>query len=441
MPRYYAANRSGCARLTMHRRTSLYTAALALLLPWAARPADWPQWRGPDRDGVWNETGILQAFPADGLKVRWRAPVGPGWSSPVVVRGRVYLTDMRLEKPRAWERIQCFTESTGRPLWSCESELAYPDWAFIPEHGGGPAATPIVEAGKIYWFGRSGRVDCLDARSGKGIWEVHLDKKYEVGVLSCRGSPLIEGNLLILFAGAKPGGCVMALDKQTGKEVWKALDDPLSNSSPLIIVAGGKRQLIVWTGSSVTSLNPVTGETYWRETMSTSGNDSIPTPVVQKNRLLISGLLFELDSHRPEARVLWPDTMAPSKRILSNTSTPMLQGDYVYSAKSSGELVCLKADTGIQVWGTTNVTELKNGASIHLAPNGDATFLFTDEGNLILARLAPGGYREISRAHLLEPTSVLGTRKLAWVPPVYANRCVFARNDAELICASLAAGR
>jgi outer membrane protein assembly factor BamB len=346
---------------------------------------------------------------------------------------------MRLEKPKAWERIRCFKESTGKLLWSYASELVYPEWAFIPEHGGGPAATPIVEAGKVYWFGRSGQVDCLDARSGKVIWEIHLDRKYEIGVLGCRGSPLIEGNLLILFAGGKPGACVIALDKRTGKEIWKALNEALSNSSPLIIVAGGKRQLIVWTNESVTSLNPVTGETYWRKPMVTSGNDSIPTPVIQKNRLLISGLVMELDARTPTAKVLWPETMATSKRILSNTSTPLLQGDYIYSAKSSGELVCLEAGTGKQVWGTTNVTELKTGASIHLTPNGDATFLFTDEGNLILARFAPDGYHEISRVHLLIPTSVLGTRRLAWVPPVYVNRCVFARNDEELVCASLAA--
>ncbi len=181
--------------------------------------------------------------------------------------------------------------------------MVYPDFAFNPEQGGGPAATLIVEAGKVYWQGRSGQVDCLDSRNGKVIWE-----------------------------------CVVALDKQTGKEVWKALDDSKSSSSPLIVVAGGKRQLIVWTANAVTSLNPATGETYWRETMVTSNNDSIPTPVVQKNRLLISGLMFELNADAPTARVLWPDTMAPSKRLLSNTSSPMLQGDYVYSAKSSGEL-------------------------------------------------------------------------------------------------------
>ncbi len=418
---------------------------LIIGLGWLAtlgmRAEDWPQWRGPNRDGVWKETGILKTIPADGLKFRWRIPVGPGWSSPVVVRGRVYVTDMRLAKPRAWERIQCFKEATGQRLWSRESELVYPDWAFIPEHGGGPAATPIVEAGRIYWFGRSGQVDCLDARSGRVVWEVHLDQQYEVGVLSCRGSPLIEGNLLILFVGGKPGACVIALDKRTGKEVWKALEEPLSNSSPLVITAGGQRQLIVWTGASLTSLNPATGATWWREPMVTSSNDSIPTPVIQQNRLLISGLMLELDDHTPTAKVLWPESKAAAKRILSNTSTPILQGDCVYSAKSNGELVCLAAGTGTPVWSVTNVTGLKTGASIHLTPNGDAVFLFTDEGNLISAQLTPDGYRELGRVHLLTPTSVLGPRRLAWTPPVYANRHIFARNDTELICASLAAKR
>jgi len=262
----------------------------------------------------------------------------------VVARGRVYLTDMRLAQPRAWERLHCFKESNGKELWSREWELlAYPDWAFIPEHGGGPAATPIVEAGRIYSLGRNGQVDCLDARSGKVIWEIKLRSKYEILELSCRGSPLIEGNLLIVFTGGKPGACVLALDKRTGKEVWKALDDAVSNSSPMAITAGGRRQLIVWTDNAVNSLNPATGETFWRMPMITSNNDSIPTPVVQNNRLLISGLMLELNDVKPEARILWPDSLAPAKRLLSNTSTPLLQGDYVYSAKSSGEFVCLEA--------------------------------------------------------------------------------------------------
>ena len=130
--------------------------------------------------------------------------------------------------------------------------------------------------------------------------------------------------------------------------------------------------------------------------MVTSNDDSIPTPVVQNNRLLISGLMYELDANQPNAKVLWPESRAPAKRLLSNTSSPMIRGDYVYSARSSGELICLAAGTGDQIWGTTNVTELKFGASIHLTPNGDITFLFTDEGNLILARLTPEGITRLT---------------------------------------------
>jgi outer membrane protein assembly factor BamB len=412
---------------------------LPLLLAVAVEAKDWPQFRGPNRDAVWNETGILQTFPADGLKIRWRAPVGPGWSSPVVAQGRVFLTDAHLQKPSVRERVHCFDEATGKPLWTYGYDVTYPDWVWVPSQSSGPTATPVVEAGKVYALGANGHIHCLDARTGGLLWEKKLAKEFTVRVLECRPSPLIEGNLLIVFTGAKPGACVIALDKRTGKEIWKALDETVSNSSPLVIVAGGERQLIVWTGESVTSLNPATGARYWREPMVTSNNDSIPTPVLQKSRLLIGGLMLKLGPDHPTASVLWPESRAVSKRILSNTSTALLQGDCVYSARSSGELVCLDAATGRQVWQTNTVTDLKNGASIHLTPCGDAVFLFTDKGDLIRARLTPEGYHEISRAHLLDPTYPFGGQKCAWTPPAYANRHVFARNDEELVCASLAA--
>jgi outer membrane protein assembly factor BamB len=412
---------------------------IALLLGvCAARAGDWPQWRGPNRDGVWNETGLLKTFPKDGLKIRWRAPVGGGWSSPVVAQGRVFLADAQLLKPKAKERVLCFDEATGKPLWTFAYDVIYPEWAFVPGQGGGPTATPVVEAGKAFALGINGHVHCLDARTGTVLWEKNLQKSYAVRDHSCRTSPLIEGNLLIVFTGAKPGACVLALDKNSGREVWKALDEPASSSSPFVVTAGGRRQLIVWTDESVASLNPVTGEVFWREPMVTSGNDSIPTPVVQKGRLLISGLMFELSARQPVATVLWPTNRAPARRLLSNTSTPMLRGDYVYSAKSTGELVCLDAATGALVWQTNTVTAIKSGASIHLTSTPEAVFLFTDKGELIRAHLTPQGYHEEGRALLIGPTTPYGGRNCAWTPPAFANGHVFARNEKELVCASLA---
>ncbi|MCI0540056.1 MAG: PQQ-like beta-propeller repeat protein [Verrucomicrobiales bacterium] len=425
----------------MNRRKFFQTAGLglSLLLPQAMPAEDWPQWRGPNRDGAWNETGIMESFPPGGSKLSWRAPVGRGWSSPVVAQGRVYLTDVQLARPAAKERVLCFQETNGQLIWSHQYSVDYPDWAFDP-NAGGPRATPIIRDGKAFTLGALGHLFCLDAAKGDVVWEKSLAKEYGLEPFSgITASPLIEGELLILYICGKPSAGVVALDRDSGKEVWRTLDDAFTYSSPIILSAGGRRQLIVWTQPAVTSLDPSTGRTWWREPFHTPGDMAVSTPVFANDRLLIGGLMFKLDTEKPAAAVLWPETRAAAKRILSNTSTALLRAEYVFSAKTSGELVCLEAGTGKEIWKTNSVTEPGNGSSIHLTPNGDAVFLFTDRGDLIRAHLTPAGYREISRTRLLEPTSPFGDRTRAWTPPAYANRHVFARNDAELVCASLAA--
>jgi outer membrane protein assembly factor BamB len=413
--------------------------AVQLLFPDASRGEDWPQWRGSGRNGVFAETGLLDSFPDAGLAVCWRVPVGWGWSSPVVAGGRVYVHDSEVVRPKAKERLHCFRETTGDSLWTYEYDVAYPDWAFDPQQQIGPVATPIVEDGRVYTVGRMGHLVCFDASSGRVLWQKNLETEYRAEWAPGTPSPLIEDNLLILFIGAKPASCVIALNKNTGQEVWRSLDESLTYSSPIIVGSGGKRQLIVWTQESVTSLDPATGQTYWRQRLMTSGEYAVSTPVFYNNRLLIGGLMFELDPQKPASRILWPVSKAPSRRIFSNTSTALFQGDYLFSAKSSGELICVEASTGKQIWTTDKVTDLINGASIHLTANGDSVLLFTDKGELIRARLTSAGYNEISRVALLEPTFPFGSRNVAWSPPAFANGHVLARNSKELVRASLAA--
>ena len=433
--------------MTQTRFAALRLAALGsvaigvLLLVPVASAADWPQFRGPNRDGNWNETGILESFPADGLQIRWRHPIGGGWASPVVVQGRVFVFDVELTPPSARERVHCFEEKTGKVLWVYAYEEKYGEWTFVPERGAGPTATPIVEQDRIYAVGANGFVHCLDVKTGTVVWERHLAREYEVAEMSCRPSPLIEGSLLIVFTGAKPGGALLALDKQTGKEVWKALEDHVSNSSPIAITFAGKRQLIVWSDNSIASLDPANGRVYWREPLVTSNNDSIATPVFHGNRLLVSGLMIELQTNPPAATFLWPENRVPARRILSNTSTPLWQGEYIFSARSSGELVCLEAATGKQLWSTNSVTKPKNGASIHITPQGGGYFLFTDEGDLIRAQLSSAGYQEIGRSHLIDPTWPFNGAKFVYAPLAFANRHVFARNEGEVVCASLEKGQ
>ncbi|HJT75947.1 MAG TPA: PQQ-binding-like beta-propeller repeat protein [Gemmataceae bacterium] len=418
---------------------SLSLGALVLsLLPaptvWAD---DWPQWRGPNRDGVWRED-----FSPGPPKVLWRAPVGPGWSSPVVAHGRVYLTDAQRARPKAKERVLCFEEGTGKPLWAFAYDVTYPDWAFTGGEGRGPTATPVVRDGKVYTLGNKGDLLCLDAAKGDVLWRRNLERDYRVQEFAFNASPLVEGDLLIACIGSYPGtlpSSVLALDKNTGKEVWKTPTEGLTNSSPVVLAAGGRRQLVVWTQGSVTSLDPATGKVLWRQRMKTAAQDAVATPVSHEARLLVSGLMLKLAPDRPAASVLWPDTKAATRRVLSNTCTPVLQGGCVFSARSSGELVCLAADTGEELWKTGTVTGLKQGAAIHLTPQGGGMFLYTDRGELIRAKLTARGYQEVSRFPLVEPVYPFAGRKVTWSPPAYADRRVFARSDRELVCASLAA--
>ena len=424
----------------LSRHRSLLTAAVLGMFWLRSIPVlagDWPQWRGANRDGVWNETGILESFPSGGLKVSWRVPIGRGWSSPIVSHGRVYVTDVQVVPPAARERVLCFEEATGKLRWSQEYSVAYPDWAFEPS-AGGPRATPIIRDGRLFTLGVLGDLFCFDAARGRVVWRKSLAKDYQVKEFTgITASPVIEDDLLILYICGKPTACVVALNKNSGKEVWRALDDSFTYSSPIIITAGGKRQLIVWTQEAVTSLDPAVGRILWREPLQTPGDMAVATPVFARQRLFVAGLMFQFDADKVRPSVLWPEARTAIKRILSITSTPLLAGDHLFSARTTGELVCLETGTGRQVWQTNTVTELKNGASIHLTPCGDAVFLFTDRGDLIRAQLTPSGYREISRTHLLDPTSPFGDRKCAWTPPAYANRHVYARNDTELVCASL----
>lgn len=430
----------------MMRASRLSVAKLLIgcfMLPMAGplMAADWPQWRGPDRDGAWTETGILSSFPAKGLTPKWTVPVGFGYSTPIISNGKLYLSDLVVENSNVFERVLCFNARSGKRVWLTQHRTSAPDWFFNPAQMRGPGSTPLIHHGRIYALSMFFVLKCHKARTGAVVWKRDLATEYQLPPTSLDASPLVDGNLLILPIGGKPAAGVVAFDLSTGREVWKALDQAATWSSPVIVLAGGTRQLIVWMRQSVTSLNPTNGAIFWSLPTVSGGSPgfaAVSTPVIQGDRLLISGLMLQLDRNHPAAKVLWPDTSSGTRRILSDTSTPLFRGDYVYSPRSGGLFVCLEAATGREVWQTNTVTSLRNGACVHLTPNGNFVFLFTDQGDLVRAQLTPAGYRELARVHLLEPTSPLFENKFAWAAPSFANRDIFVRNDRELRCYSLA---
>ena len=402
---------------------------------------DWPQWRGPNRDGAWTESGILTAFPPAGLVPKWKVPVGYGYSSPIIANGMLYLSDLVAEKPIVHERVRCFNTRSGKLFWSTEHQASPPDWFFGSEQTRGPGSTPIIHHGRVYALSMFSTLKCLEARTGTVVWQRDLATEYQLPPSSLDTSPLVDGNLLIVSIGGKPAAGVVAFDLMTGQEVWRALSEAATWSSPVIVAAGETRQLIVWMRQSITALNPTNGAVYWRvPTVSggSSGFSAVSTPVIQGDRLLVSGLMLQLDTTQPAAKVLWPDTPSGNRRILSDTSTPLFKDGFVYSPRSGGLFVCLEAETGRERWQTNAVTALRQGAAVHLTPNGSSLFLFTDRGDLLRAELTPAGFREIGRTHLIEPTSPLFGEKFVWSAPAFANRNLYVRNDLELRCYSFA---
>jgi outer membrane protein assembly factor BamB len=256
-------------------------------------------------------------------------------------------------------------------------------------------------------------------------------------------APLVEGGLLIVCAGGEPDACVIAFNKDTGHEVWKALADRPSYSAPIALTSGGKRQILVWTGDSITSLEPTGGKSYWQIPFPLGRTPlALATPVLHGDLLLVVSFengskLLKLDRNRPAATVVWETKRQPNSLM----GTPLFQGEHFYVADNYGEFQCLDATTGKRVWGTRQPTgETQWGESVHLTPNGKRVFLFNDRGQLIIALLNAEGYKELSRVDLLEPTvGAREERAVAWAHPAYANKHILVRNDKELLRASLAA--
>ena len=421
---------------------------------------DWPQWLGPQRDAVWRETGIIETFPAGGPPVRWRTKIGGGYAGPSVIAGHVYVADRQLApgvsnpanpfergKIQGVERVLCLNEADGKVLWKYEYDCPY-----TVSYPAGPRVAPQVSEGKVYSLGAEGNLFCLDASDGKVLWS--HDFKKELGVQTplwgFAGHPLIDGKKLICLAAGE-GSTAVAFDKDTGKELWRALTakEP-GYSSPVIYEAGGARQLILWHPEAACSLDPETGKVFWTEPFKAGSGMTISTPRKLGNELFFTcfyngSLMMQLAAGKPEAKAIWRTVKASEKdttHLNAVMCTPFLEDSYVYGVCSYGQLRCLKAATGERVWETFQATtagEPVRWANAFIVKNGDRFFLFNEKGDLIIARLSPKGYQEVSRAHVLEPTGTAAGRSVVWSHPAFANRRCYARNDREMVCLDLAA--
>lgn len=415
---------------------------------------DWPQWIGPRRDSEWRETGIVAKFPKGGPKILWRTPIAGGYAGPSVAEGRVYVADFSSpdgtgtnnpgarDRLKGTERVVCLDAKTGQEIWTYK----YPcDYAI--SYACGPRVTPTVADGRVYSLGAEGNLLCLDARKGAVLWQKELKKEYktETPVWGFCGHPLVDGKKLICLVGGE-GSVAVAFDKDTGKELWKALSasEP-GYCPPTIIEAGGKRQLLIWHPESLNGLDPETGATYWSFPLKPDFAMSICAPRKSGDLLFASGIrhtgaVVRLLKDKPGVEEVWRET--PKTGVPCANSTPFIEGGVIFGTDcNSGHLRAAKLETGERLWEslqpTTGERPTSHGTAFIVKNNG-RFFLFNENGELIIARLSAKGYEEIDRTKLLEPTGTAFGRNVVWSHPAFAGKCVFARNDKEIVCASLA---
>ena len=410
---------------------------------------DWAQWRGAGRDGVWKETGIVRSLPTPQIPLVWQAEIGNGYSGPTVAKGRVYLTD-RITEPEELERVLCFDAATGDQLWIHAYPCPYKGFGY-PD---GPRAAVTIEDGRAFALGAKGHLRCLDAVTGNLLWKKDpgIDYDVKMPVWGIASAPLVYKDLLIAQLGAEPDACIVAFDKKTGEERWRALEDPASYSAPILIKQAGRDVLLCYTGAHLAGLDAATGEVYYKHpTPPHKMIINVPTPVLDaKRRLFLScfydgAYLFRVPEDKLELELMWYRRGVNEKNteaLHAMISTPLIQGEYIYGVDSYGELRCLEIETGDRVWEDLSAVPSDRWATIHMVKNGEEIWMFNERGELAITRLDPQGYHEISRSKLIEPTEgQLGKRGgVCWSHPAYANKHIFARNDGTLVCANLAAG-
>ena len=409
---------------------------------------EWPQWMGPDRDNVWKETGLIDKFPADGPKILWRASVAGGYAGPAVVGDNVFVTDyvtsdnvkvanFQRQEFTGTERVLCLDEATGAVKWKHEYPVKY-----TLSYPAGPRCTPTVDDGHVYTLGAEGHLFCFDVSSGDIVWSKDLQRDYETksALWGYASHPLIDGDKLICIVG-RDGCHVVAFDKRTGDELWRAQTAPEQGySPPTIFEVAGKRQLVILSPSSVTALDPQSGDSYWSVPYEATSGSIIMSPVMAGNYLYAAGyanknLLLQVDG--TDAEVVWQD--ASGKGLSPVNVQPMIVDKTLYGFDQDGQLMAVALPSGERLWKTpAPIGKRKVGSgTAFIVKQADRFWLFNENGELVMARLSPQGYEEIDRAKVIEPTNVAFGRDVVWCMPAFAHQKMYVRNDEECICVKL----
>lgn len=457
----------------MNLKRALLTCLICVICQ-VVRANDWPMWLGAEQDGVWREAGLVESMPEKLVK-RWSVPIQGGYSGPAVANNSVYVMDFvkeaeeaaepgRLSTVSGVERILSFNSLTGEEIWKYE----YPTELKV-SYPGGPRITPCVEEDRVYFHGTMGRLVCLDAATGDEIWMRNVAEDYQTKppIWGYASHPLIVDNMLVCTAGGEGSG-VLAVDKMTGETIWTSITAQEIGYAPLATAElAGKEQLVVWYDEALAGLDLSDGNTLWSYKFPKEKPQrpivSIVPPKVVGDRIYITNFyhgssLVEVTREEDQfvATELWTtEKLRPVKGYkpeINSIMSSVLEADgCLFGVAGNGELRCVDIESSDVLWRSyqplataeEDPTKLPRGfkgfASMFMTPQAERTWLFTDQGDLILAKLSRQGYEELGRQKLLETTGTTRGRNYVWCHPAFANKCIFVRNEKELACFDLSA--
>jgi len=406
----------------MRTRTLLACASGAILLSLAAYAADWPQWRGPQRNGVSAETGLLQEWPKDGPRVVWQAKdIGDGYAAPSVVGNRIYILSNRgLDN----EFVQALSTRDGKQVWSTtlgkvgnpEQKPTFPT----------ARSTPTVDGALLYALGSDGDLACLKASDGKVQWKKSLRTDFGgvPGKWAYSESPLIDGDAVIVTPGG-PQATIVALNKKTGATIWKSAipgGDDAAYASAIAVEASGRREYVQFLAKGLVAVNAKTGEFLWRYDATGKGNTNIPTPVASGGYVYTSqgrgpGGLIHLASAQSAA----PEQVYLQRGLPNSIGGSVVIGATHFGTTADG-LVAADWATGKVLW-----QEAKAGAGSIVA-TGNRLYVHTEDGDVILVEASADSYREKGRFTPPDrPKKTRAAMEKAWAYPAIANGRLYIR--------------
>ena len=371
--------------------------------------ADWPQWRGPNRDGISKETGLLKQWPAEGPPLVWKASgAGRGYSSFSVVNGKLYTMGLRGNR----EFVIAFDVATGKEAWATAH-----GGAFHNDRGDGPRGTPTVDGDRIYALGGNGDLSCLEAATGKIVWTKNVLKAFGGSNIQwgISESPLVIGNKVLVNAGG-PGASIVALNKADGSLIWKSQSDAPGYSSAMPMEVNGTTEVVFFTAERAVGLDAKDGRLLWQYAKPSNDTANIATPIVKANRVFISsdygagGGVVEIKPDN-QAQEVWF-----TKDMRNHHSSSVLVGDYLYGF-SSAILTAMKFDTGEIAWRDRSVGK---GSLVYADGN---LYCFSENGVVGLVEATPTGYKEKGRFRI--PQDSLPT----WTHPVVAGGRLYLRDQ------------